>query len=386
MKISNKQIRLLWLSSTGLIPKSKNNLDLLQVIKDLGFVQLDTIQNVTRAHHHILWSRNSNYKEHMLDELLAKKGYVFEHVTHDASIIPIEFYPMWQSQFARQKTKLKNSKYYKEFLHDDVINAIKKKIQDKGALSTQSFDTKIEGEKKMWSTPPHKMVLDYLWHSGELSTAYRQNFRKYYDISENVIPKAVREKIVNHEEQISWLCFQALERMGVASLKEIKNFWDVASVKEVKIWSENNKQALEEVQWQDAQGNWIKAYALSDIENRLKNLKTPNLKIKIINPFDPAIRDRERLEKLFDFDYKIEIFVPKLKRKWGYYVYPLLEGNEFIGRIELKVNRQKSQLDVINFWVEKDIVWDDKRQEKLDVELAQFAQLVGIEKIKRNKV
>ena len=114
IKISNKDMRLLWLKSTGLHSTSTGTMNLLQVIKDLGFVQLDTIQNVSRAHHHILWSRHQNYKEHMLDELLAQKENIFEHFTHDASVLPVEFYPMWQRQFRRMKEKLDRSKYYKE--------------------------------------------------------------------------------------------------------------------------------------------------------------------------------------------------------------------------------------------------------------------------------
>jgi len=99
MEISNKEIRALWLNACGLSTNPTGALDLLKTIKDLGFVQLDTIQNVSRAHHHILWSRNQNYKEHMLDELLADKGNIFEHFTHDASVIPIDYYPMWTRHF-----------------------------------------------------------------------------------------------------------------------------------------------------------------------------------------------------------------------------------------------------------------------------------------------
>lgn len=381
LKISNEQIRLLWLSSTGLVSKPEKSFDLLQIIKDLGFVQLDTIQNVTRAHHHILWSRNSAYKEHMLDELLEKKGSIFEHFTHDASIIPLSFYPMWQTQFLRQKTKLQKSKYYKDILNEDVINEIKNKIIKEGALSTKSFETKIVGEKKMWARPPHKNILDYLWYIGELSTSHRKNFRKYYDISEKVIPYEIRTKKINNEEQIAYLCFQALERLGVASLKEIKNFWDVATIQEVKIWYEKNKDKVKEVQWVDAQEKCNKSYALDDIEKRLKNLKNIDEKIKIVNPFDPAIRDRIRLKNIFDFDYKIEIFVPKEKRKWGYYVYPLLQGTKFIGRIELKANRKGGYLEVVNFWREPCVLWTEKKQEELEVKLLGFANFVGIFKV-----
>jgi len=82
-------------------------------------------------------------------------------------------------------------------------------------------------------------------------------------------------------------------------------------------------------------------------------LTISNSRIKIINSFDPAVRDRDRLKNIFGFEYKIEIFVPESKRKWGYYVYPLLEGNKFVGRIELKADRKKGHLNVINFWEEE---------------------------------
>lgn len=96
IQISNHDMRLLWLQSHYLHTTNNKKLDVLQTVKDLGFVQIDSIQNVTRAHHHILWSRNKNYREHMIDDLLKEKGKIFEHFTHDASLLPVEFYPMWK--------------------------------------------------------------------------------------------------------------------------------------------------------------------------------------------------------------------------------------------------------------------------------------------------
>ena len=99
LEISNQQMRHLWLEKTLLAGNPTGELDLLALIKQLGFVQLDTIQNVMRAHHHILWTRNQNFRESMLDDLLASRSSIFEHFTHDASILPSEFYPMWRRQF-----------------------------------------------------------------------------------------------------------------------------------------------------------------------------------------------------------------------------------------------------------------------------------------------
>jgi uncharacterized protein len=98
--------------------------------------------------------------------------------------------------------------------------------------------------------------------------------------------------------------------------------------------------------------------------------------LRIINPFDPVARDRDRLLRLFGFDYRIEIFVPPAKRKWGYYVYPLLEGDRFVGRIELKADRKRGALEVRRLWAEPGVKWTAGRADKLDAELARLGQLV----------
>ncbi len=381
IQITNNEIRLLWLNTNALLNTKKQNIDVLQIIKDLGFVQIDSIQNVTRAQHHVLWSRNKNYKEHMLDDLLEKKGSIFEHFTHDASLIPLEYFPMWKGHFKRTKDRLDKSKYYKDLLDEKGKQNVITRIKQEGALHSKDFDSTIIGEKKMWSRSVHKTTLDYMWYCGELTTAYRKNFRKYYELIHNIIPQDMLNKEINEEEQINWLCSSALERLGIASAKEIKNFWGSISIKEVNTWVKNNQDKLCEVEWENNEGKFIRSFASLDIKERLKNLKHSKSRVQIINPFDPAIRDRIRLKNIFGFDYKIEIFVPKEKRVWGYYVYPILEGDSFIARIEIQANRKTNEMSILNFWLEEGIVWKDKEQEKLDIELKSFASLVGIDKI-----
>lgn len=369
-------MRHLWLKTTGLGATPNQPLDLLQMIKDLGFVQLDTIQNVTRAHHHILWSRNQNYREHMLDDLLATREHVFEHFTHDASILPTEFYPNWRRQFRRRKARMDRSSYYNDKMSPKGRAEIKARIDAEGALSTSAFNTKIKGEKQMWDRPPHKIALDYLWNAGELSTSHRISFRKYYDLTEKVIPADILAQDIDDKTQLKWLCDNAMHRLSVATLKEIKQFWEAADIKEVRAWHDENP--LIEVQWQLNDGSWADGFAHADIEQRLNALDKPSDRMRIVNPFDPAIRDRDRIKNMFGFDYKIEIFVPAAKRKWGYYVYPLLEGDKFVGRIELKADRKKGVLKVHNSWQEDGVKWGDARHKKLKTELDRFAKYVGL--------
>ncbi len=382
LRIDNRTARKLWLSSQGLATAPSGPLDVLQIIKDLGFVQLDTIRNVTRAQHHILWSRNQNYREPMLGKLLADKGAIFEHYTHDASVLPIEFHPVWQRQFRRLKEKIDNSNYYNSMLDKNGRAIIREQIEKEGPLSTHAFDSKTVKKKSMWSRPPHKLALDYMWYAGELATSHRENFKKFYDLSERVIPVDVKAQSHSDQYQINWLCHAALDRLSFGSLGDIQRFWGATEASEVRQWAGQVEREIVSVEIQSNDGSWNNAIAPADIEQRLEQLLPPTARMRILNPFDPAIRDRGRVERLFGFDYRIEIFVPAAKRQWGYYVYPLLEGDRFVGRIEIKADRKAGRLDVTNFWPEHGVKWAKTRWQKLDAELVRFGRLIASDTIR----
>lgn len=379
LKIDNSTARALWLTSHGLATAPIGFLDTLGLIKQLGFVQLDTIQVVSRAHHHILWSRNQNYREDMLDPLLRRDRSVFEHFTHDASVLPMELLPLWQRQFRRKKEEVSRSSWFGKHLEPELIKDVLRRITEEGPLSTRDFETKACGEKEMWSRPPHKMVLDYLWYSGELATSHRDQFTKFYDLAERVFPKDM--PAYSDSEQIDGLCAMALERLGFGTLSEIRKFWEACSVAEVKDWADRKGADLIEVKIQGTDGSWSDALACPDIEQRIADLKEPTSRLRILNPFDPAIRDRVRLARLFGFDYTVEMFVPAAKRRWGYYVYPLLEGNRFVGRIEAKGDRKSGTLSVTKYWAETEKLRSDKRVDKLDAELRRLAKLAGLKRV-----
>jgi uncharacterized protein len=378
ISISNKEARQLWLSSQGLGDAPTGSLDVLRIIKKLGFVQLDTIQVVSRAHHHILWSRNQHYREPMLDQLLGQDRSIFEHFTHDASVIPMDYLPMWRRQFRRKKEQMDRPGWFKNPPDKSTRKAVLERIRNEGPLSTHAFDTKVVGEKKLWSRPPHKLALDYMWYSGELATCHRVNFTKFYDLAERVFPEELYRTNMGDEEQIDWLCRAALDRMGFGTVGEIQRYWDALSANEVRDWLARSDSILQTVEIETAQRSRITAFALADIEERIDGLKPATSRLRILNPFDPVIRDRDRLSRLFGFEYRVEMFVPAAKRIWGYYVYPILEGHRFVGRIEVKADRKSSFLNVINFWPEKGCQWPASRYQKLTSELERMKKFVGV--------
>lgn len=381
LDIRNRDARRLWLAAQGLVAVPPGPPDPAATIRKLGFVQLDSIRVVARAHDHILWSRNPNYRAPMLAALLREERAVFEHFTHDASVIPMEFYPLWRRQFRRLEEKVRGWEWHRG-MHDEAGRAaIRERIRAEGPLSSHAFDTKIIGPRAMWRRPPHKLSLDYMWYAGELSTAYREAFTKFYDLTERVIPHHLRSAPELPEgHQVDWLCREALERLVFATEGDIQRFWAAADLGEVKAWTRAQRN-LVPVRIEAADGSWSAALAPADIEARLAGAEAPGARLRILNPFDPVIRDRARLRRLFGFDYRIEIFVPAEKRIWGYYVYPLLEGDRMIGRLSVRADRNAGRLIAERVWAEPGILWTGARAARLEAELKRFARLAGLDEI-----
>ncbi|SPF77069.1 hypothetical protein ALP8811_02091 [Aliiroseovarius pelagivivens] len=371
LRIPNRQARHLWLSTNLLAATPTGAVDLQDMIWRLGFVQIDTIRNVTRAHNHILWSRNQNIREGAIWTQLSDRA-LFEHFTHDASLIDVRVLPYWRRQFDRLGEYMGRSEWYQSGLGKAQIAEIRDRIAREGALSTHAFDTKVD-KREMWARPPHKKALDQMWYAGELATCHRKNFVKFYDLGERVFPS---HDPASEAQAVDWLCRGALDRLSFGTTGEIGRFWDAMTAREAKAWCEDA--SLIPVEVGTANGGSYAALAPQDIETRLAALDAPTSRLRILNPFDPAIRDRARLEKLFGFDYRNEMFVPKAKRRWGYYVYPLLEGDRFVGRIELKADRKAGELSVIGFWPEPGTRWGAARHAKLDAELTRFAKFAGL--------
>lgn len=377
LRLSNRDARRLWLHQHGLAAPPAAPAAVPETIRKLGLVQLDSICVVERAHHHILWSRHTGYRPPMLDRLMRGRQ-VFEHFTHDASVLPIGLWPLWTRQFRRMKARIEGNGWWAGMPDERGRRAILDRIAAEGPLSSAAFEGP-GGPRAMWERAPHKMALDYLWYTGALATAHRRNFVKHYDLTERVIPEAVRTAEIADADQVARLCEGALDRLGFASPGEIQRFWAACDPAEVKAWLAGADTV--EVEIEGADGRTTRAHARPDIEERLAAAPAPTARLRILNPFDPAVRDRARLERLFGFDYRIEIFVPAAKRRWGYYVFPLLEGDRFVGRIEAKADRGRGVLVVSRIWPEPRLRWTAARAAKLEAELGRFARFAGCERI-----
>ncbi|MCM2440809.1 winged helix-turn-helix domain-containing protein [Agrobacterium vitis] len=384
--IDNSTARRIFLERQGLSRppgRALSRQGLLALITDLGFVQVDSIGTVERAHHQILFSRHQTYKREDLTALLEQDRLLFEHWTHDASILPSAFFPYWKHRFRREESLiLERWRTWREPGFEAAFEETYRRINEGGPALSRDMK---EGDHKSggwWNWHPSKTALEFLWRTGKLSISGRENFQKIYDLTERCILPDHLQAEVTQEAFIDWACREALIRLGFATSGEIAAFWNLVSPQEAKLWLETHRAELEEIEIAPADGgNPRPSFALADWLETLTTPPEPPARIRVLSPFDPLIRDRARTERLFGFFYRIEVFVPEPKRQYGYYVFPLLENDRLIGRIDMKANRKAGTLDVKRLWLEPGIRPSTGRLEKLDQELARLARFTGVEAV-----
>jgi uncharacterized protein YcaQ len=385
LQITNRQARHLLLDLQGLTRKPAAPLpkeELRALIGKLGYLQLDSVNAVERAHHMMLFSRAEKYKREDLHALHESDKALFEHWTHDACLIPIEFYPYWHERFKAAQKKLKHGAWKTRLgpHGPKIIKNVKQRIEKEGPLMARDFEDK--GAGGWWGWGPSKTALEFLWRTGDLAISKREGFQKVYDLAERVIPEGHRTHTPSAAEIRDWKCREALKRLGTATHGEIAAFWESLPPAEVKKWLAENARELCEVEITGADGTKRAAMAFKNIEGRLEEAPTPPTRLRFLSPFDPVLRDRKRAERIFGFDYRIEIFVPEKKRQYGYYVLPILEGARFTGRADMKVHRKEGVLEVKGLWLEPGVRWTGAREEAFRKALARLAKFSGAETIK----
>ena len=358
---------------------------LADLIGRIGFVQVDSINTVERAHHMILSARRQAYRPEALAPLLDGKRRLFEHWTHDASILPVELFPYWQHRFQRDALRLRDN--WRNWFRDGYearFDEILRRIEDHGPVTTSDVG---EGEERgkggWWDWHPSKTALEWLWRTGQLSVARRVGFQKVYDLTERVIPPEHRATAPDAAEMVEWACASALDRLGFATSGELAAYWKAATPDEARDWCRAAlaQGRLIEVNVQGADGSLRRSFARPEVLTEAADAPEPPGRIRILSPFDPALRDRNRTERLFGFFYRIEVFVPEAKRLYGYYVFPVLEGQRIIGRIDAKALRDRGTLQVRAFWPEPGIPLGAGRTARLEAALDRLSRFAGCDRV-----
>jgi uncharacterized protein YcaQ len=334
-----------------------------KAIEHLGYVQIDTLSVVARAHIHTLWNRVSAFKGNDID-LLQEQGAVFEHWAHALAILPMRDYryslPMME-RIASGDTHL----YPKD---PKQVTKVLKRIREEGALSAKDFKDKKTSDA-MWARSPSKIALEQLFMEGELMVPRRRNFHKVYDLRERVLPSDIDVSTPTIEELCGHLIESYLRAQGLAQIAELTYLRKGLG----KQMSQTVANFVEEGMLQKLEVNGQIYYATPKSLDVI-NQGLPSPKLRILSPFDNAVIQRKRLVSLFEFDYQIECYVPKAKRKYGYFCLPILRGNRFVARLDAKADRKTGVFHVMNLYLERSVKNREALSTALSAELQRFAK------------
>jgi hypothetical protein len=320
MQLSMKQARRLALHCQGLdgawrLPPGKAGV--AELFKRLGYVQIDTIHVVERAHHHVLWSRCPDYTSQMLHELLAEDRAIFEWWTHAASYIPTSDFRFYAPRMGKRALSSRQRAWIAE--HQEVMDHVLTRIRTEGALGTSDFKAPEGFNGGSWWSgwKPAKRALEVYFNMGVLLVSERQNFQRIYDLRERVIPDDVEHPVPDEDERHDFLLRRAVGTLGI--VPEGHLYW------------------------------WRRAHAGDAALDR-----DPVRSLHILSPFDNLIIRRPWMEKVFGWDYRLECYLPKAKRQYGYFALPILWGTRFIGRVDAKADRKPRTLIVRRLTFEPD--------------------------------
>lgn len=337
----------------------------LQAIEHLGYVQIDTISVVERAHHHILWSRVHDYDLSHLNSLVRERQ-IFEYWYHAASYLPMKDYRY--ALPAMMSVRKGESRYFNRG-DQQLMNEILARVRAEGKIRLRDID---KNNKKSlgnwWNTGPGRRAFEQLYMQGDLMICERNGMEKVYDLTEHCLPENIDLSMPTLYEYAQYLFNNTLRAHGAFTWKQLvhlkKN--DLKETMRAVLMEQIDADVVSAIKLENGQTLYVDAAA---IEQKLNT----EFGLKILSPFDNSLIHRDRLTSLFEFDYRIECYVPAAKRVYGYFCLPILYQDELVGRLDCKAHRSIKELEVISLHLEKTVKNKELFFFELEQELKRFA-------------
>ncbi len=392
IELSAAQARRAAIAAQGLAaPRPRGRVDvrhLRRALDRVGIVQLDSVNVFSRSHYMPLFSRLGPYPRETLDQLTVHQDgqngrarpdrrELFEYWGHEASLIPIDMQPLlrWRMARADQLAWTGVARVAKD--EPGLVRRVLELVRDEGPLRAAAIGSpkRVRRAGEMWNWNAGKKALEYLFFSGQVTAERRVNFERLYDLPERVLPAAVLAMPTppEAEAQRELLLFAA-RRLGVATEPDLGDYFRLPRKEsKARVAELVEAGALRTVA---VEGWSAPAYAPHD-------LKVPR-RVRgraLLTPFDSMVWARERTERLFDFRYRIEIYVPAPKRVHGYYVLPFLLGDRLVARVDLKSDRQAGVLRVVGAFAEPWVEASEAARELAD-ELRLVSEWLGLGGVK----
>lgn len=346
--LTKAQARRIWLAAQkldALSPFGERPEATRAAIEHLGYVQIDTINVIERCHHHILWSRIPNYRRAHLRQAQTVDKSVFEYWTHALSYVPTRDLRFF---VADMKEHRDNPDSWHEAVSKRDLSKLISRIRREGAISIRDIDDDILVEKDhAWaSRKPSKRVLQLGFYSGALTISERVGMLKTYELIDRHFGWETRPRAAAARDTLDYLLDRALRSQGVVSLDSICHLdapRKAAIHGLIKTRMRRKELVAVDVEGAGKTLHWARPEALDSIPGE------PNGVVHILSPFDPLIIQRKRLKHFFDYDHLFEAYVPKEKRKLGYFALPVLIGDEVVAAIDAKADRAVKKL-LIQKW------------------------------------
>jgi uncharacterized protein YcaQ len=345
---------------------------LRDTIRRLGLLQIDCVNVVCAAHYMVPFSRLGFYDRKAFEKLIYKTGAFAEHWAHEISIVPVETWPLLR--YRRETDRVRPWGFAKVLdEHADYAAWVIEEVRRRGPLAADELPTPDGAVKRIpgaWIGTVQRGVLEAHFLRGALAAAGRRpDFSRLYDLSERLIPAEHRCRRVEYDDGRRALLLQAARAHGVGTAKDLADYFrmPVADAKP------RLRELVEAGQLQEARVEGWREVAYLD-----PNAKAPRRieAAALLSPFDPLIWHRPRVRRLFGFEYRVEIFVPPDKRKYGFYVLPFLFGEELVARVDLKADRATGRLRVQGKWFEPGK--KAAAAEALSAELRLLAEWLGL--------
>ena len=389
MPVTRETVRRLMLEKQGVgrHPDHVDKTDVYDTVNRLGCLQIDTINVVERAHYLTLWTRLGQYEKEHLDALAYRDRLLFEHWAHSASYIPFKDYRYYIESMNVRREEMR-ARFAKRSKDDpELLDRVLERIRNEGPLSSKDF----EGPKRKggwWNWKPAKLALELLFGAGILLIDRRENFQRYYDLAENVLPAGIDASEPDEEERARFFALKTMSCLGLVKPQEVRKYYHPWSIKS----SHTSKQLQELLDRLVSDGQAVKHsvdgektpyYCLPEDTDRLEELDSgfDFDEARLFVYFDNMMWNRERIMELFGFECRLETYVPKEQRVYGYYHLPVLYGDRFVARVEPKMDRENNVMIIRGYWVEDGFNATEDYEDKLSRNIEEFARFHGAEDI-----
>jgi uncharacterized protein YcaQ len=326
-------------------------------VEDVGGIQMDSINVLDRAHYLTVWSRFGPYDRARLDRLVYQRRLLFEYWAHAACLVPTSLLPWWRRAMLDYRVRhtgwsdlvRRNAK---------VLGQVKATVATSGPMGSADFEgRRPSGRDGWWSWRPVQHALHYLWMTGALTIHSRKHFHKRFDLLERAIPAVLEGEAVSTQEFQRWHLERSLHAMGAATERDLAGYMTFPrferGARTAALHALVERGEVAQIEVEGSHSRWLALTRDLPALSRAARVSESSRGTTLLSPFDSLLWYRDRVMRLFGFDYRIEVYTPGHKRVHGYYTLPILHHGHLIGRVDAKSHRAERRLEVRHVHLER---------------------------------